>query len=108
MTKTDVETQCGLADHSGVADESGLSSCMDATLDTEAGVVISGVSGRLPKSDNMTEFKQHLLSGIDMTTEDDPDSKCFFCLYRAPDKIVILTSTLLAFFLHQILCLTNC
>ena len=33
-------------------------------------VVISGVSGRFPESDNMEEFRQHLLNGEDMVTED--------------------------------------
>lgn len=34
-------------------------------------VAISGVSCRLPQSDNMEEFKQNLMSGVDMVTEDD-------------------------------------
>ncbi|XP_053376816.1 fatty acid synthase-like [Mercenaria mercenaria] len=34
-------------------------------------VVISGVSCRLPQSDNMEEFKENLLGGVDMVTEDD-------------------------------------
>lgn len=34
-------------------------------------VVISGVSCRLPQSENMEEFKENLLSGTDMVTEDD-------------------------------------
>jgi hypothetical protein len=34
-------------------------------------VVISGISCRLPQSDNMTEFKENLLEGVDMVTEDD-------------------------------------
>ena len=33
-------------------------------------VVISGISGRLPESDNIEEFKEHLLNGDDMVTED--------------------------------------
>ena len=36
-----------------------------------AEVVISGVSGRLPESDNITEFREHLMNGDDMATEDD-------------------------------------
>ncbi|XP_076458650.1 fatty acid synthase-like isoform X1 [Babylonia areolata] len=39
--------------------------CMDQE------VVISGISGRLPESDNMEEFRQHLMNGEDMVTEDD-------------------------------------
>ncbi|KRX40198.1 Fatty acid synthase [Trichinella murrelli] len=34
-------------------------------------IVISGVSCRLPESDNMNEFAEHLLNGDDMITEDD-------------------------------------
>ncbi len=34
-------------------------------------VVISGVSGRFPESDSTEEFRQHLLKGEDMVTEDN-------------------------------------
>lgn len=34
-------------------------------------LVISGVSCRLPESENMEEFEQHLMNGEDMVTEDD-------------------------------------
>lgn len=34
-------------------------------------VVITGISGRFPESDNMDEFKENLFSGTDMVTEDD-------------------------------------
>uniref|UniRef100_A0A915L0Z2 Beta-ketoacyl synthase N-terminal domain-containing protein n=1 Tax=Romanomermis culicivorax TaxID=13658 RepID=A0A915L0Z2_ROMCU len=34
-------------------------------------VVISGISCRLPESDNMNEFKDHLVNGDDMVTKDD-------------------------------------
>lgn len=34
-------------------------------------VVVSGVSGRLPESDNVEEFRQHLINGEDMVTESD-------------------------------------
>jgi len=34
-------------------------------------VVISGVSGRLPESANIAEFREHLINGRDMLTEDD-------------------------------------
>ena len=34
-------------------------------------LVISGVSGRLPESENVGEFEQHLMNGEDMVTEDD-------------------------------------
>lgn len=38
---------------------------------THEEVVISGISARLPESDNMEEFRQHLMLGEDMVTEDD-------------------------------------
>jgi len=34
-------------------------------------VVISGVSGRFPESANIAEFREHLINGRDMVTEDD-------------------------------------
>jgi len=34
-------------------------------------VVISGLSGRFPESDNIAEFREHLINGEDMITEDD-------------------------------------
>uniref|UniRef100_T1J426 Fatty acid synthase n=1 Tax=Strigamia maritima TaxID=126957 RepID=T1J426_STRMM len=34
-------------------------------------IVISGVSGRFPESDNVWEFRDHLFNGDDMVTEDD-------------------------------------
>ena len=33
-------------------------------------VVISGISCRLPESDNMEEFRENLMNGVDMVTED--------------------------------------
>lgn len=33
-------------------------------------VVISGISCRLPESDNMAEFREHLVKGEDMVTDD--------------------------------------
>ena len=33
-------------------------------------VVISGLSGRLPESDNIAEFRENLFIGVDMVTED--------------------------------------
>ncbi|XP_069122700.1 fatty acid synthase-like [Argopecten irradians] len=38
--------------------------------DTTPSVVISGISCRLPESNNMEEFKQNLMNGVDMVTED--------------------------------------
>lgn len=34
-------------------------------------IVISGVSGRFPRSENVAEFAHNLLSGEDLVTEDD-------------------------------------
>ncbi|KAM6951887.1 fatty acid synthase [Aplochiton taeniatus] len=34
-------------------------------------VVVAGMSGRLPESDNLEEFWQNLFNGVDMVTEDD-------------------------------------
>ena len=36
-----------------------------------AEVVVSGLSGRLPESDNIAEFREHLINGDDMVTDDD-------------------------------------
>jgi len=33
-------------------------------------IVITGISGRLPESNNMEEFKSNLLNGVDMITDD--------------------------------------
>ncbi|XP_060796063.1 fatty acid synthase isoform X1 [Neoarius graeffei] len=34
-------------------------------------IVIAGISGRLPESNNLEEFWQNLVNGVDMVTEDD-------------------------------------
>lgn len=34
-------------------------------------VVISGVSGRLPESNSIAEFRENLFTGVDMVTDDD-------------------------------------
>lgn len=36
-----------------------------------SGVVISGIACRLPESDNIEEFQEHLYNGDDMITQDD-------------------------------------
>lgn len=44
-------------------------------------VVISGISGRLPESDSIEEFKKNLFDGVDMVTDDErrwPDGKFRF------------------------------
>ncbi|XP_011311362.1 fatty acid synthase [Fopius arisanus] len=40
-------------------------------LTSDDDIVISGISGRLPESDNIEEFKRNLLEGIDMVTDDE-------------------------------------
>jgi hypothetical protein len=40
-------------------------------LDRADQVVITGISCRLPESDNMEEFRQHLILGEDMVTGDN-------------------------------------
>lgn len=40
----------------------------ESHLEREQDVVISGISCRLPKSQNMAEFAQNLLDGTDMTS----------------------------------------
>ena len=34
-------------------------------------IVVAGMSGRLPESNNLEEFWDNLINGIDMVTEDD-------------------------------------
>jgi fatty acid synthase len=41
---------------------------MEASKDE---VVISGLSGRMPESDNVEEFRQHLINKEDMVTDND-------------------------------------
>ena len=36
-------------------------------------VCITGISCRLPKANNMAEFRQNLQNGADMLTTEDPD-----------------------------------
>lgn len=33
-------------------------------------IVITGISGKFPKSDNLDDFKYHLYNGINMATDD--------------------------------------
>lgn len=39
------------------------------TIDDE--IVISGMSGRFPECDNVSEFNEKLLSGVDMVKDND-------------------------------------
>lgn len=34
-------------------------------------VVIAGISGKLPESENLQEFWDNLIGGVDMVTDDD-------------------------------------
>lgn len=34
-------------------------------------IVISGISGRLPESNSIAEFKENLFAGADLVTDDD-------------------------------------
>lgn len=43
-------------------------------------VVIAGIAGRLPESENLQEFWENLLNGVDMVTEDDRRWKPGECL----------------------------
>lgn len=66
--------------------------------DSAAEVVISGLSGRFPESDNIAEFREHLINGDDMITEDDRrwepgQQKCFISCFT----IFHLCSTKLVF-----------
>ncbi|XP_063979711.1 fatty acid synthase [Diachasmimorpha longicaudata] len=40
-------------------------------LSSDEDIVISGVSGRFPESDNIEEFKRNLFEGIDMVSDDE-------------------------------------
>lgn len=54
--------------------ERGSRTQMNGTADrwnTDDEIVISGLSGRLPESSNIEEFKQQLLDGVDLVTDDD-------------------------------------
>lgn len=44
---------------------------IDKSLNSVNNVVISGISGRLPESNSIAEFKENLFSGVDMVTDDD-------------------------------------
>lgn len=49
--------------------------------------MIAGIAGRLPESDNLQEFWENLLNGVDMVTEDDrrwKPGECFLSLLLEP------------------------
>jgi len=39
--------------------------------DSPDDIVISGIAGRFPEADSVFEFREHLINGVDMTTDDD-------------------------------------
>jgi len=70
-----------------------------------AEVVVSGLSGRLPESDNIAEFREHLINGDDMITDDDRrwepgeykclsvyciESKLTFCVLGVKSCVVVI------------------
>jgi len=42
----------------------------EKTAGEDGDIVISGLSGKLPESSNIEEFKYNLLNGIDMVTDE--------------------------------------
>ena len=44
---------------------------MNEKCESDDDVVITGISGRLPESENIGEFRSHLINGEDMVTDDD-------------------------------------
>lgn len=43
---------------------------MPSAMAGEDDIVLSGLAGRLPESDNLEEFAQQLLDGVDLVTAD--------------------------------------
>ena len=44
---------------------------MNEKGESDDDVVITGISGRFPESENIDEFRNHLINGDDMVTDDD-------------------------------------
>ena len=72
---TEKSTTNGFSFHdvNGIQPEvvNGTSTTMPRTEERPDDIVISGISCRLPESNNMDEFAKNLMEGIDMVTEDD-------------------------------------
>ncbi|KAL6440730.1 hypothetical protein ACFW04_003291 [Cataglyphis niger] len=65
----------------------------------DSDIVITGISGRLPESSNIEEFKENLLKGIDMITDDERRwTAGLYGLPRRSAKIKDLTSFDASFF----------
>lgn len=62
-------------------------------------VVIAGISGRLPESNNLEEFWENLINGVDMVTEDDRRWK--------PGKIILSDVTLKSQYQPHLLTYSN-
>lgn len=46
-------------------------------------IVISGISGRLPESNSIAEFRENLFAGVDLVTDDDrrwPSGKILYSI----------------------------
>lgn len=63
-------------------------------------VVIAGIAGKLPESENLQEFWENLINGVDMVTEDDrrwkpgklSDSELFQSLKKMEETARIIQS----------------
>lgn len=44
---------------------------MGAPTNSHSDIVITGLSGRLPESNSIEEFKDQLFAGVDLVTADD-------------------------------------
>lgn len=53
-------------------------------------IVIAGISGRLPESNNLEEFWQNLFNGVDMVTEDDRRWKPGMLTTFSPNNFYII------------------
>lgn len=45
--------------------------CTQALMDSGEEIVISGISGRFPESDNVRHFQENLMNKMDLITDDD-------------------------------------
>lgn len=45
--------------------------CSQRMMDSGEEIVISGIAGRFPESDNMQHFQENLFNKVDLVTDDD-------------------------------------
>lgn len=45
--------------------------CTQSMMDPGEEIVISGIAGRFPESDNMRHFQENLFNKVDLVTDDD-------------------------------------